>query len=305
MTEEIVEKITKGVISQLEFNDDVEENFQKIIHLKINDIAMMLKQKDIHMEQATLKENFMSFGEKYLIHTLSNKIKYYLSSLLNSPVWSMFGENVIKNDYQSYFEHNIDILLQKDSIRKLYYNVITLWNSDIIDRYIPAISGRRIYGSAYIFTKPITNSKLLIDFLRVSAFFYPVVADGFTHGGNTHFIEKYFTYREGYDKFFQILGEYMRDKFGNVPEPIYFTGIEASVNKNKLNYETVMNIRGDLLRIFLYLANFKQKQAAANNKKADYPEKSLFNLFQKQCDFLGLNKNLLFDLEFVARENRW
>jgi hypothetical protein len=197
--------------------------------------------------------------------------------------------------------------LHKQSFRKNYWNILLLLESDLISRYATQLYHRKGYGSRYLFSKPVSTPRLLEEFLSLSLIFYPVTSEGIQVEGRGIYLEEFLGSTDSLKMYFQHMKKHVASTFGDVPEPIFQAGVEASILRNKLKFLPDFHIRSDLVRILLHLVKFRQSQmtASAENKRADSPEKSLVALFQKQADFLGLEKNMLYELELITRENRW
>jgi hypothetical protein len=212
---------------------------------------------------------------------------------------------IVKENYEAYFNRYLEERLQNPKLRKLYYTVDKLLSGNLIEKYLKSLYYRRGYGNVSLYAKPLNTPGLLEEFLKLAAFFYPMASEGIDMNGQTIHIEEYLNSKENLKQFYQYFKEYAHSNFGLIPEDILHTAIEASINKGQLMFDLGLNIRSDLLRTLLLATRYTQKQAGSSNKKADTPEKSLFSIFQKQTDFLGLEKNLLYELELIARENKW
>lgn len=302
--DDILDNIIKGVAATIEINEEIEENLEKIFRIKNRDILNLLNKKNINMTEYELNEKLTHQSEKYFINFLEKEIRFYLSQFIDFPFWEGYKITTLKENIASYLNTFIKKNLPNKKFRKNFFNIVNLLKSDLILRYCEGLYSRKGYGSRYLFAKPNSAPSLLNEFLKISLFFFNISLISIEFNGEAHYIEQYLASKEGIGNYFHLLEKYALSTFGDIPFELIKVGIEASINKQKLKYEMDASNRADLLRIFFHMAKFQQKQAATN-KRAETPEKSLLSLFQKDAQFLGLDKNFLYELEMIAREHRW
>lgn len=306
MQREVLRAIIKGLISHLPFNTDIEENLSKIIRMKMQQMLPLLRKKGFDEDELLIQEELLKVASEEFQTILLEKIKPFILQSINSSIWESFKmTSMLKDSYIGYFEEYLKEHFKIERFRRIFYDIYELLKTDIIERYVRSLSRRKGFGYVYFFAKPVNSPKLLEEFLRLSILFYPTALEGIEYEGRTYFLDDYLKSSDNLRNFQSILKKYIVTHFDEIPDPIILTGLEASINKNQLMFDKGLNIRADLLRTLLILAKFKSKQSATNNKRAESPEKSLFSIFQKQNDFLGLEKNLLYEMELVARENKW
>lgn len=306
--DKIIDEILKGLINFLEWNDEIEENLKKVVKVKIDQFVTILKQKGFSVDRFSLEDKILDRAEKIFADILFEKMRPHIRKFLQFSIWEAYNlTGIISDNYIAYFESYLKNNLTNSKIRKAFYQISILLNSDLIERYAQHYHARKGYGSLYIFAKPINTPKLLSEFLRLAAFFVPLALDGFTLEAQTYFLEQNLGSKELFEEYCKKLTRYVREHFDKIPLPVFQTGVESHINREQIVADIGVNIRADLLKILLLMAKFKQNPAAgaAKNKKADSPEKSLFSLFQKQTKFLGIEKNLTYEMELIAKENKW
>ncbi|HOJ49433.1 MAG TPA: hypothetical protein PKW55_01325 [Spirochaetota bacterium] len=295
-----------NIISKININSDIENNLEYIINNKIYDIHKIVQSKGYKIDPVSLKDNILSVTNQLFIEYLLSSVNKFVDKILESNIWAVLGVGpIVKSSYIEYFNLFYKEMLLNKEFRLLFYDVYSVINSDIIDRYTKNLYHRKGYGHLYMFAKPISNPQLLTDLLKLSSLIYPVVLTPFRIDNKVYIIDEYLVRKDLIDEFLSILVKYINSRLGKIPNEVVEIALHASINKRKLIFDIGLNVRADLLRALITVAKFKSKQVDINNKMADTPEKSLITIFKQQVDFLGLEKNLIYELEMVTRENRW
>jgi len=304
--EDILRILITNMISKFNLTSDIENNFEYIIDNRISDLHKLLTSKGYKTTPNAIKDTILKIANESFIDYLVNFVEKFMNNILSSNIWQLLlGAPVVKSSYLEYFKTYYRESLLNKEFRTKFYDVYNLLNSDIIDRYTKMLHYRKGYGHLYMFAKPINTPNLLADFLKLAGFIYPIFLMPMRVDDNLVIIDEYLSRKDLIDKFVEISKKYINSKLGKIPDDIVETAVHSSINKRKLIFDIGLNVRADLLRTLLIISRFSTRQAHIKNKMADTPEKSLISTFKQQIDFFGLEKNLIYELEIVARENRW
>ncbi|PKL14449.1 MAG: hypothetical protein CVV50_02495, partial [Spirochaetae bacterium HGW-Spirochaetae-6] len=224
--DEILEALAVRFIKTLDLNEDIEDNYKKIIKVKLADIVGILSGKGHTVNEYDVQEKLLNLGEKFFKSVVVQGMEKHLPKFFNFMLWEAYQMNIIKDNSLEYSKHHLHDAIDSEKVRKNYYSIISLLSTDLIERYCKGLYQRKGYGHIHLFSKPINNPKLLEEFLKFAAFFFPIGLDAIKAEGKTVYIDEYLSSKENLRRYFEILKKYVPSQMASVPEPVFRTGVE-------------------------------------------------------------------------------
>jgi len=225
---------------------------------------------------------------------------------LDFQVFNKLSDTNLPEDFQrEKLTAFIENLFKNKDVRYNLNSVITIFENDILERYLGEIfEGRnfiyndivRVQKTNLEYEDYVTYAKIVM-IIRVAAYQKMSVP---TIGKSDLNINDAVKMPGKFNKYVSDISISLRQELPFVTERTIELAIKSNVKGSLCNTEDALS-----RLLFILASRFHNYKAVKVDRGAESPDKSWFSIASKNCDHYGFNKNMLDELYRISGDNNW